>query len=104
MLVAGEPGIGKTSLTNEFGRDAVERGARVLRGGNFEGGGAPPYWPWVQVLRACLTEPLSTCASLAEPSEGRQSVLELRELLPEVAMTDGIEPDLARFRLFDSVA
>ena len=102
ILVAGEPGIGKTRLANEFGREAVERGARVLRGGNFEGG-APPYWPWVQVLRATLTEPSSTRTSLAEPSSGGQSLLELRELLPETALTEGLEPDLARFRLFDSV-
>lgn len=38
ILVTGDAGIGKTTLANEFGREAVQRGARVLRGGNFEGG------------------------------------------------------------------
>jgi tetratricopeptide (TPR) repeat protein len=103
IMVAGEPGIGKTSLANEFARDAVERGARALRGGNFEGGGTPPYWPWVQVLRACLTAPPNVRRSM-ERSAIRQPPLELRELLPEAAVSDAYEPDLARFRLFDSVA
>lgn len=31
-------------------------------------------------------------------------MLELRELLPEVSSAAGLESDLARFRLFDSVA
>src|SRR5215211_6271318 len=73
LLVAGEPGVGKTSLANEFGREASERGARVLRGGNFEGGGAPPYWPWVQILRAALAEPGSARSTIAAPADRRQS-------------------------------
>ena len=105
ILVAGEPGIGKTRLANEFGRAAVERGARVLRGGNFEGGGAPPFWPWVVILRECLSEPsANTGGAAAELSDRRQSPLELRDLLPEISLAAGLEPDLARFRLFDAVA
>ena len=58
IMVAGEPGIGKTSLANEVRTRRRGRGAlEALRGGSFEGGGTPPYWPRVQVLRACLTAP-----------------------------------------------
>jgi predicted ATPase len=32
LLVAGEPGIGKTALLAAIAREAADRGARVLRG------------------------------------------------------------------------
>jgi len=51
FLVAGEPGIGKTRLVDELGETAAARGFSVLRGGCWEAGGAPPYWPWIQILR-----------------------------------------------------
>src|SRR5437762_856694 len=51
-LVSGEPGIGKTELARAFARAARNDGALVLWGSAWEEGGAPPYWPWVQVLRS----------------------------------------------------
>ena len=51
-LVSGEPGIGKTELARAFARAAADDGALVLWGSAWEDGGAPPYWPWVQVLRS----------------------------------------------------
>lgn len=55
FLIAGEPGIGKTALAEHLAGLAVQRGARVLWGRCWEAGGAPPFWPWTQVIRA-LTE------------------------------------------------
>ena len=52
MLLVGEPGIGKTRTLEEIGDLAERRGARWLAGRCYEGEGAPPYWPWVGVLRA----------------------------------------------------
>src|SRR4029079_3036476 len=52
VLVTGEPGIGKTRLISELAHAAAERGARVATGRCWEEGGAPPYWPWVQIVRA----------------------------------------------------
>ena len=52
MLVTGEPGIGKTRLLSEVAQAAAERGGRVATGRCWEEGGAPPYWPWVQIVRA----------------------------------------------------
>ena len=103
ILLSGDAGIGKTTLANEFGREVAQRGARVLRGGNFEGGGAPPYWPWIQVLRACRAEPGGR-GVVAEASDNPPVPRELGELVPEFAVAEGLEPDLARFRLFDAVA
>src|SRR5436309_12628415 len=50
LLVAGEPGIGKSALLAEQARRAVDAGVAVLRGVGWEGAGAPPYWLWSQVL------------------------------------------------------
>src|SRR5215212_5347651 len=54
VLLAGEPGIGKTRLAEEIAALARERGARVLWGRTYEGEGAPAYWPWIEVLRGLL--------------------------------------------------
>jgi tetratricopeptide (TPR) repeat protein len=104
ILIAGEPGIGKTTLANELGREALQRGARVLRGGNFEGGGVPSFWPWVQILRAVSTGSADSCSSTAATAEGRALPLGLRDFFPDAAVGNGLEPDLARFQLFDAVA
>jgi DNA-binding SARP family transcriptional activator len=54
VLVAGEPGIGKSRLADELMRRAESRAALTLAGRCWEAGGAPPYWPWVQSLRAYI--------------------------------------------------
>src|SRR2546428_4425875 len=54
FLVVGEAGIGKTWLVEELAREAAERGHLVLWGRCWEGEGAPPYWPWIQVIRTYL--------------------------------------------------
>src|SRR5262252_3715051 len=52
FLVAGEPGIGKSELADRLGIEAASRGVDVLWGRSWEGEGAPPYWPWAQIIRA----------------------------------------------------
>src|SRR5260370_4100554 len=56
FLLSGEPGIGKTRLAEEISSDAAARGMRVLWGRCWEGGGAPSYWPFIQILRACTAD------------------------------------------------
>lgn len=48
----GEPGVGKTRLATEVLRYAADRGALTTVATSWNHGGAPPFWPWVQVLRA----------------------------------------------------
>ena len=48
-MLVGEPGIGKTRTSQELETYARMRGAQVLGGRTHESGGAPPYWPWIQV-------------------------------------------------------
>src|SRR6267142_318198 len=52
FLVTGEPGIGKTRLAEELGLMAATRGVSVHWGRAWEAGGAPSYWPFIQVLRS----------------------------------------------------
>ncbi|MDN5857918.1 MAG: AAA family ATPase [Pseudonocardia sp.] len=51
VLISGEPGIGKTRLAAAVAELARQRGFGVLVGRCQETEGAPPYWPWTQVMR-----------------------------------------------------
>ncbi|MFD3522580.1 ATP-binding protein [Streptomyces sp. NPDC058653] len=75
VLIAGEAGIGKTTLVTAAAQEARQRGALVLGGSCWEGS-APGYWPWVQVVRGLrrgLDETEWTKAERA--AGGRLSVL-----------------------------
>jgi DNA-binding NarL/FixJ family response regulator len=54
ILISGEPGIGKTRCAEALADVAEDQGALVLWGRCSEEAGAPPYWPWVQILRAYI--------------------------------------------------
>ncbi len=96
VLLVGEPGIGKTRTAEEFARRAIEAGASVLTGRCYEGEGAPAFWPWAQVVRACV----------GAGSSERETAADLAELLPdfrENVAADALPAEQARFRLFESV-
>lgn len=57
LLVAGEPGVGKTQLVEHAAADAGAAGVVIFWGRTREEGGAPAYWPWVQVIRAMARRP-----------------------------------------------
>ena len=107
VLVGGEPGIGKTRLAEELAAQATSRGALVLWGRCWEGEGAPAFWPWVQVLRAYLqtADPAALRQEMgAGAADIAQVVPAVRALLPDLPAPPPIEPEAARFRLFDSLA
>jgi DNA-binding SARP family transcriptional activator len=107
FFLGGEPGIGKTRLADELIRHARTRAAHVLVGRCWEAGGAPAYWPWVQALRAYVraTDPQTLREQLGPGATDVAQVLpELRELLPELAEPPSLDPEGARFRLFDATA
>jgi eukaryotic-like serine/threonine-protein kinase len=106
FLVSGEPGSGKTRLTEELTTYARMRGCCVLVGKCFDGKGAPAFWPWLQAIRRYTHD--------LEPSElhhvmgpGAADIAqldsEIRQRLPALPTPPPLEPEQARFRLFDSI-
>jgi DNA-binding CsgD family transcriptional regulator/tetratricopeptide (TPR) repeat protein len=106
-MLVGEPGIGKTRMAEELAAEARLRGAGVLWGRCYEGEGAPAYWPWVQLIRSYIHD-RDPEALLAEMGAGAAAIAqvarEVHERLPDLPPPPPLEPDQARFRLFDSVA
>ena len=51
VVIAGEPGIGKTTLAEELASRAEASGAAVAWGRCHDDEGALPLWPWAQVVR-----------------------------------------------------
>jgi tetratricopeptide (TPR) repeat protein len=107
FLVSGEPGIGKSRLTDELATHARARDVQVLWGRCWEAGGAPAYWPWVQSLRSYIRD---VDAEVLRARLGSGAV-DLARLVPEVAdLRSGssesvvTNPETARFRLFEAVA
>jgi len=107
LLLMGEPGIGKTRMTEELGTWAKLRGAQVLVGRCYEGEGAPPYWPWVQVIRSYIHD-RDAEAIVSVMGQGAadiaQVVSDVRERIPNLAEPPQLDPEQARFRLFDSIS
>ena len=56
VMLAGEPGIGKTRTAQELASLAEAKGAQVLWGRCYEEEGTPPYWAWVQAIRSYVQE------------------------------------------------
>src|SRR5262245_48976937 len=105
VLLAGEPGIGKTRTAEELALFARHRGAQVLVGRCYEGEGAPPFWPWRQIVRAYLQD--SSAEVLQARMEARaadiaQIIPEVQEQFPHLPPPPMLEPKSARFRSFDS--
>ena len=106
-LISGEPGIGKTRLAEELARHARDRGAEVLVGRCWEAGGAPAFWPFVQALRTYVrAHDRTTVRQLlgSGSAELAQLLPELAEVVPTPPPASAVEPETARFRLFDAVA
>ena len=106
-MLVGEPGIGKTRTAQELADLAKYSGYQVMWGRCYEGEGAPPYWPWVQPVRSFVQE--NDPALLLETLGGAASdiaevVPEIREKLLDLPEPPDLEPEQARFRLYDSFA
>jgi AAA ATPase domain len=108
FLISGEPGIGKTWLVEHLAGHATRQGIRVLWGRCWEGGGAPPFWPWGQVIGAladdCDDETLAAWLGVGA-AQVPQLVPGLAERLGTSAVPAAIAPesDAARFYLFEAV-
>ncbi|HNP13162.1 MAG TPA: BTAD domain-containing putative transcriptional regulator [Mycobacterium sp.] len=103
VLIAGEPGVGKTRLAGEWSRQSYDQGAVVLYGRCDEDLGAP-YQPFAEAIRA-----LAPClgASRLRGLRGLEALLPLVpglvDLLPDLASPTRADPDTERYALFDAV-
>ena len=107
VTLVGEPGIGKTRTSQELATYANLRNAQVLWGRCYEEQGVPPYWPWVQAIRSYVREkdPQELSAEMGSgASEIAEIVSDVRERLPGLSPATTLEPEQARFRLFDSIS
>jgi DNA-binding CsgD family transcriptional regulator len=106
VTLVGEPGIGKTRTARQLEAAAVARGARVLWGRCYEEGGAPPFWIWVQSIRAYVqaADPAELYADLGPGApDVAEVVTDVRRVLPDLEVSPPLGPDQARFRFYDSV-
>ena len=106
LVIAGEPGIGKSRLAEELARAAADSRAEVVWGRCWEAGGAPPYWPWVQGIRSYArgADPERLRRELgADAAEIGEVVPEVREQIRDLGTSPAIDDPHARFRLFDGI-
>jgi len=106
FMLVGEPGSGKTRMTEQLTTYARLCNAQVLTGSCYEGEGAPAFWPWLQIIRSYAQElEPEKLLSIMGPGAAdiAQVVSEIRERLPDLPPPPPLEPEQARFRLFDSV-
>jgi tetratricopeptide (TPR) repeat protein len=107
VMLAGEPGIGKTSVADRAAALAAERGFTVLWGRCWEAGGAPAYWPWLDLI-AELARGLDEATLLRALGDGgallAEIVPELQARLPEMPAGAAPPVEEGRFRLWRAVS
>ena len=106
VMIAGEPGVGKTRLVSEFARALHDDGAVVLLGRADENVDAP-YGPWREALRALVRGAGDEVIAAFTGDFGG----ELARIVPEIAArVDDLappvstDPDTERLLLFDAVS
>jgi class 3 adenylate cyclase/tetratricopeptide (TPR) repeat protein len=104
MLLAGEPGIGKTTLASRFASEVYDAGALVVYGRSDEDLGVP-YQPWIEALTplvATMPEPVLSAHVAARGAH-------LARLVPDTAtrlsveVPAGVDAEAERFVLFGCV-
>lgn len=101
VVLIGDQGMGKTRLVGELAGRAKMKGAAVVWGRAWEGGGAPAHWPWVQVMRGLIDE----LGGAFNDHLGDRAEL-LAQIVPEIGKLAGFEGTAEttddRFMIFDA--
>ena len=107
LLLAGEPGIGKTRLATEFARQCAAQQATVLAGRSDEEA-LVPYQPFAEALtwyaRVCPEPELrSTLNAIGGGAELAPIVVELMRRIPDLRASLKSGGEGERYRLFDVI-
>jgi len=104
VLLAGEPGIGKSHALRQLTERARAGSAIVLAGRCVEGAWVPPFSPFAEAIAGYgeSADPQRLRADLA-PALVRIAP-RLSELLPDLDPPPALQPDEERFRLLDAAA
>ena len=106
VLLAGEAGIGKTTLVGSIARQAHAEGARVLYG-RCDEELVSPYQPFAEALSHLVAHlDLTELAAHvdAHGSDVARVAPEFARRLPDAAPPPPTDPEADRYRLFESVA
>jgi class 3 adenylate cyclase/tetratricopeptide (TPR) repeat protein len=107
VMIGGEPGVGKTRITEELAAEADRHGFLTLTGHCYEMEGAPPYIPFIEILQTFihLAEPEEFLEDLGEAApEVAKLVPELRERLPDLPEPRKIPAEQERLYLFNKLS
>jgi len=107
VLIGGEPGVGKTRLTQELATQAQQLGIGVFTGSCYEREGDLPYMPWLEIFVAAA-RPLTPSAlrrTLGEHASAlAQMVPELRQMVPDIPAQVELPVEQQRWYLFNSAS
>src|SRR5207253_4375779 len=99
VMLAGEPGIGKTRLIEEFAVYAELRGASVLSGRAYDGESSVPYRSFVEALRGYVhvrpDDELRRQMGSGAP-EVATLLSEVRRRFPDIEEAPRLEPEAER--------
>ena len=100
LLLAGEAGIGKSTLLGVAAERATSHGVQVAWGNCLDGAGTPGYWPWTQALEHLVRE--------REPDDVREAIGEdaalLASMVPSLGERGGTTSERDRLLAMDATA
>lgn len=106
VVIGGEPGVGKTRLTEELTEQARRREHRVLVGRCYESETAPPYIPFVEIIESAMQEVSPETLRLAlgdAAGEVAKIVPQLRTMFDDLPPPLELPAEQERRYLFNSL-
>jgi tetratricopeptide (TPR) repeat protein len=105
VVIAGEAGIGKSRLAEEFLDSLASTRAICLRARSYSGEESFAYRPWVEALREGFRQTEDGLAQLAEVwlSEAARLLPELNERFPDLPRLEQIEGPSGQDRFLESL-